>query len=740
MPYNGAGTFTSLGVPTFPAVTGDYILASYFNATMNDIFLGLSTALPRDGQAAMTANLPMGAFKITGLGNGSNPQDATTFSQVFTAPTFSNATFTGITTIGAGALISGYALLASPALTGIPTAPTAVYGTDTEQLATMAALKDAIDLLPSGALPSVTGKDTTWKLQVNSGGTGVEWGQLVINGSGGRVITGNVTLTVTSGSIPNAAISVTPATPGLYVTLPDATTVTTESVTQISIYNAGDYDYGVKDSAGTQLGWVRPRTGAIVGLADNSTAAGVWAPYGLEKTGITASFSNSSVTGMGIPQIRQIALDSNRTCFLFGSTSCYAVVYDDSAKTWGTPVLVRSSLGTSGGQYAAYNGVLAATDKILVCSCTATTGFEAVVLSISSSTVTVNTAATATLSGNIYIGVGVFELIAVGSSFVIGYGVDTPNNEIRAITVSGTTPSIGAASTLGSSAQYFVALYASGSVVRTVCGNTTTTIYCKPFTVSGTTLTAGTQTTTAATSAYIYRSFLNGNGNIVIHYSNTTEYAAVVKLTGTTDAISAVNLGTPTSAVLSNGDYVQVTASKTAFIGNSAGAAWYINILTDTGGTASAGTEVSGGGVGTPNYLCGLGASGNTAYFITSGGQSVAQISVDCSGASPSVTGIQAQGMPTSFVHYWQPSTRTGVSYWTMLAAGNTRYSVDALSAYSMESMLSSGPRQTKKMPLAVTGSGIGVKGALNSVSYLMNYMASSAGTGAIIQKIEAAA
>ena len=152
MPYNGAGTFTSLGVPTFPAVTGDYILASYFNATMNDIFLGLSTALPRDGQAAMSANLPMGAFKITGLANGSNSQDATTFLQVFTSPTFSNAT-----------------------LTGVSVAPTAAYGTNTKQLATMEAIQAAVALLPSGALPSVTGKNTAWALTPDSGGTGVQW-------------------------------------------------------------------------------------------------------------------------------------------------------------------------------------------------------------------------------------------------------------------------------------------------------------------------------------------------------------------------------------------------------------------------------------------------------------------------------------------------------------------------------------------------------------------------------------
>ena len=190
MPYNGAGTFTSLGVPTFPAVTGDYILASYFNATMNDVFLGLSTALPRDGQAAMSANLPMGAFKITGLGNGSNPQDATTFLQVFTSPTFSNATLTGVVTVtGATSmlvpspaaaddsqkavptsyLVDYYAPLASPTFTGVPAVPTAAPGTNTTQVASTAFVQAQAFV---AALPDQTGNSGKF---VTTDGTTASW-------------------------------------------------------------------------------------------------------------------------------------------------------------------------------------------------------------------------------------------------------------------------------------------------------------------------------------------------------------------------------------------------------------------------------------------------------------------------------------------------------------------------------------------------------------------------------------
>jgi hypothetical protein len=120
MPYNGVGVFTSLGAPIFPAVPNTYILASYFNSTMNDVFSGLTTAMTRDGQSAMTANLPMGGNKVTGMAPGTTTGDGVTFEQAFTSPTITSPT------------------LVDAILTGIPVAPTAAPGTNTTQVATTA--------------------------------------------------------------------------------------------------------------------------------------------------------------------------------------------------------------------------------------------------------------------------------------------------------------------------------------------------------------------------------------------------------------------------------------------------------------------------------------------------------------------------------------------------------------------------------------------------------------------------
>lgn len=159
MSLDGNGTYQP-PAPQFPAIPNTIIYADDFNQIILDIATALSTAIFRDGQAAFTANQSMGGNKLTNLANGTNPQDAVTFLQVFTDPTFTGTTVDGVkvtgtritistatavlpagTSIGAVtaadiATIPGLAPKDSPAFTGIPTAPTAVSGTATTQLAT----------------------------------------------------------------------------------------------------------------------------------------------------------------------------------------------------------------------------------------------------------------------------------------------------------------------------------------------------------------------------------------------------------------------------------------------------------------------------------------------------------------------------------------------------------------------------------------------------------------------------
>lgn len=79
MPFNGSGTFTIDGSP-FVADTP--ALAEEVNAKLDDIADGLSDVITRNGQSPPTTNLPMGNFKLTGLGAATARTDAVNLGQL----------------------------------------------------------------------------------------------------------------------------------------------------------------------------------------------------------------------------------------------------------------------------------------------------------------------------------------------------------------------------------------------------------------------------------------------------------------------------------------------------------------------------------------------------------------------------------------------------------------------------------------------------------------------------------
>lgn len=139
MSYDGNGNYTVPAGTT--AVTGTVIDSADYNALLADLQTALTKALLRDGQSAVLANLPMGGYKLTGLAAGSNANDSVRFDQL-TAGSIVNTPAGSIaaTTVQAALneLDTEKAPLASPALTGTPTAPTAANGTNTTQIATTA--------------------------------------------------------------------------------------------------------------------------------------------------------------------------------------------------------------------------------------------------------------------------------------------------------------------------------------------------------------------------------------------------------------------------------------------------------------------------------------------------------------------------------------------------------------------------------------------------------------------------
>lgn len=94
MPFNGSGTF-AVYTPGTPYVNLTTIDETVVNAVQTDFATGLTNCVTRDGQSPATANLPMGGFRHTGVGNAST-RAATPYAS---AADVQDGTLTGLTTV-----------------------------------------------------------------------------------------------------------------------------------------------------------------------------------------------------------------------------------------------------------------------------------------------------------------------------------------------------------------------------------------------------------------------------------------------------------------------------------------------------------------------------------------------------------------------------------------------------------------------------------------------------------------
>lgn len=120
MSLNGSGTY-SLPAGN-PVVTGTTISSTTHNNTMTDIATALSTALYKDGQQTVTANIPMATYRITGLGDATAAQDAITAKQVQNASVQTLSSVAGTNTITGSATPTPSAYAAGQIFEFIPAA------------------------------------------------------------------------------------------------------------------------------------------------------------------------------------------------------------------------------------------------------------------------------------------------------------------------------------------------------------------------------------------------------------------------------------------------------------------------------------------------------------------------------------------------------------------------------------------------------------------------------------------
>lgn len=107
MPRNGSGVYS---LPSGnPVVTGTTISSTVQNNTTSDMATALTNSLAKDGQTTPTANLPLGGYKLTGVGLATASTDAATLANIQAG--------TGIYVATVGGTADVITLSPSPAIT-----------------------------------------------------------------------------------------------------------------------------------------------------------------------------------------------------------------------------------------------------------------------------------------------------------------------------------------------------------------------------------------------------------------------------------------------------------------------------------------------------------------------------------------------------------------------------------------------------------------------------------------------
>lgn len=478
-------------------------------------------------------------------------------------------------------------------------------------------------------LPTPTGY-ANYLVKINSAETGLAASNVLLTDAGVMTVPSGFTVTAGPVSLTGASVTVATAASGDNTTTAASTAyamnMTGATLTSPALAGTPTAPTAAAGTSSTQVATCafvaaaafssntalpgQTNNGGKVLGTDGSSAS--WQPGSFVGRNQNAVVSLPVATAASTLQHR-VTIDSTRELlFFYSTTAVQAVCYNSSSNTFGSAVLVRTATN------ARLGALLIGTDKVLVGSCPdSSTAFEAVVLSLTGTSIAVGTAVPATLPETLSPGVGnLYRVpVAVGSSYVFGMKLASSARAI-AVTVSGTTPTIG--STLS--------LYA-GSVLPSIRGIDSTRLLAVyigaggltalPVTVSaGTTLTAGTLAASTG-SAFRYLTALS-TGRWAVVYTNTNCIGAIISVSGTVASMSVVTLNAAADlvqgAVVKIGDQLVVQCSATV-----------INVLTDAAGTATAGTAITTQTLASAGAACGYGS--DYAAFGGTGTYAVVKVS-----------------------------------------------------------------------------------------------------------------
>ncbi len=675
----------------------------------------------------------------------------------FTETSTSTFTFIGTDQLEPGDVIDAVGLVGGDGATGaVESAAIAVEAAEDAEAALAAILALSLPALPltiaNGGTGQITKAAAFLALAPNPvankvlGSTdGLTYTLVDASPIGGGTGTDAVVLTATSA----ASQVITPTTHGKYITLPDATTYASAAPSLFSITNASDYDLGIKNSAGTVLGWLYAGENTIVSLNSKASAAGVWNFTTLNKIGITASLINTSTTLGGTASVTappvMIAVDANRTMFLTASTAgVAAVIYNSSTQTWGTPVVLSGTTNVV--------ACLSGANQVLACVYSGT-NINMQTLTLAGTAITVNAAVIASSTSTI----NSATLISLGTtSFALAYGRAAPVQAIRNISLTGTVPAASAETVLASAASDIAPnLYQVTATTVLAVQQDDVQFTARVYTVTG----AGVPVlVNSATSATGYsetpftppKSLLTGNTRWLNLVCKNNLSACLVNVAAGVPTISTLtvstNYRTGTGALITDQtDVVAISASK-FFVFYRTATSYGCRILTDTAGVLSQGSELlfNSGTAIDSGRLFFVSLVGNTLTLGGSNQGSFITLVLDVSGTTPTLsTSIyqKASGLPNLNIGNTDKyNVRNGnLAYINnTVIHPNPNASGVSNNAYSFK-YTSTGVYKVK-YPNLFNPTGIMVAGQASNESWYYNSALASTTTGLSLQRLEVAA
>lgn len=619
MPFNGSGTF-DLITPQYPAVTNTTIRSDYYNAMLQDLAAGLSLCVTRDGQSVLTTSFPLqdgtiaapaltfqsesasGLYKIAAgrfgysVGGIKRLEISASGLEIVGALTTSggatfggNGSFTGtLSATGAFSCASATignvsnaeiqyldgttaniqlqldlkAPLASPALTGTPTAPTPASSDSSTKIATTAFVQNVAmnSALPNQAgqankFAKTDGTNTSWQ-HVDRLGNLTTDGVVLTNGGAGTVqvanlnIKGGISLNASGGSLAVGlqtwAAPTIPVSGSTY-TLPDLTVIGHPPlVVSPNSVATTPANLTTSDNWSISTGFVAGTFAAIMATHAQS-AHGAWGTKAMlpPQVGAVIAAGASPVSALSV--IGSVQLDTNLYVLMLAegvggaaaASACWAVAVNTS--TWAIGAKVE--LGDINS-----------------------TGFESI-----------------------------YKISA--TEFICHFKSSAGSSTAIAGSVSGTTITLGTGVSPGDPAQRMTQLSATTYAFALNAGSDLVAL-----TVSGTTLTLGVAVASGA--------YGNGVGNILIAPVTATTFLALYLATG--GASATTRLLSARVGTVNTGD-ASITLAANVNTGGNTMNNFGIKVLRTfaAGGPYITGVSPSAGGVS----FCALTVSGTTPTF-----------------------------------------------------------------------------------------------------------------------------